>query len=85
MTERKAQVPTQAAGAWLTEKAPDGVIPEEAMSPIAAARLVQEELAVEGIPERNLATFVTTVMEPEARLSSTRTSTATSSTTPSTR
>ena len=38
------------------------------MAPIAAARLVQEELAVEGIPERNLATFVTTAMEPEARL-----------------
>src|SRR4051812_1284145 len=37
------------------------------MAPIAAARLVEEELAVEGIPERNLATFVTTVMEPEAR------------------
>jgi glutamate decarboxylase len=31
-------------------------------------RLVQQELAVEGIPERNLATFVTTWMEPEARV-----------------
>ena len=30
-------------------------------------RLVTQELAVEGIPERNLATFVTTWMEPEAR------------------
>src|SRR4051812_43138928 len=30
-------------------------------------RLVGQELAVEGIPERNLATFVTTWMEPEAR------------------
>ena len=30
-------------------------------------RLVEQELAVEGIPERNLATFVTTFMEPEAR------------------
>ena len=37
------------------------------MTPIAAMRLVSEELAVEGIPERNLATFVTTWMEPEAR------------------
>ena len=37
------------------------------MTPIAAMRLVDEELAVEGIPERNLATFVTTWMEPEAR------------------
>ena len=32
-----------------------------------AMRLIEEELAVEGIPERNLATFVTTWMEPEAR------------------
>jgi glutamate decarboxylase len=56
------------AGAWLTEGAPDGAIPDQAMSPIAAMRLLQQELAVEGIPERNLATFVTTWMEPEARV-----------------
>jgi glutamate decarboxylase len=37
------------------------------MPSVAAMRLVQQELAVEGIPERNLATFVTTWMEPEAR------------------
>jgi glutamate decarboxylase len=37
------------------------------MPAIGAMRLVEEELAVEGIPERNLATFVTTWMEPEAR------------------
>ena len=55
-------------GAWITEGAPDSVIPEEPMAAIAAMRLVDEELAVEGIPERNLATFVTTWMEPEARL-----------------
>ena len=72
MTERRAEIPTQVTGAWITEKAPDGAIPEEAMSPIAAARLVEERANVrlsrcEGIPERNLATFVTTVMEPEAR------------------
>jgi glutamate decarboxylase len=58
-------VPT---GAFLTEKAPDGSIPDEPRSPIEAMRLVQQELAVEGIPERNLATFVTTWMEPEARV-----------------
>jgi glutamate decarboxylase len=56
------------AGAWLTEGAPDGAIPDQPMSPIAAMRLVQQELTVEGIPERNLATFVTTFMEPEARV-----------------
>ena len=55
-------------GAWLTVDAPQDAIPETAMSPIAAMRLVTNELAVEGIPERNLATFVTTWMEPEARV-----------------
>ena len=54
-------------GAWITEGAPDHVIPDDPMTAIAAMRLVGQELAVEGIPERNLATFVTTWMEPEAR------------------
>ncbi len=57
----------KAAGAFLTEDAPSEAIPENPMSAIAAKRLVGQELAVEGIPERNLATFVTTWMEPEAR------------------
>jgi glutamate decarboxylase len=55
-------------GAWLTEEAPADIIPENPMAAIAAMRLVRQELAVEGIPERNLATFVTTWMEPEARI-----------------
>ena len=54
-------------GEWITRDAPDDAIPEDPMAAIAAMRLVEEELAVEGIPERNLATFVTTWMEPEAR------------------
>jgi glutamate decarboxylase len=54
-------------GTWLTEGAPDQAIPDEPMAPVPAMRLVDQELAVEGIPERNLATFVTTWMEPEAR------------------
>jgi glutamate decarboxylase len=58
----------EAAGAWLTEGAPDNAIPESPMEAVAAMRLVNQELAVEGIPERNLATFVTTWMEPEARV-----------------
>ena len=37
-------------GAWLTVDAPQDAIPETAMSPIAAMRLVTNELAVEGIP-----------------------------------
>jgi glutamate decarboxylase len=57
----------QEAGAYLTVDAPTDTIPEQPMTAIAAMRLVEEELAVEGVPERNLATFVTTWMEPEAR------------------
>jgi glutamate decarboxylase len=62
-----AQDYLKTVGTWITEGAPDSAIPEEPMAPIAAMRLVDQELAVEGIPERNLATFVTTWMEPEAR------------------
>ncbi|MET0927237.1 MAG: pyridoxal-dependent decarboxylase, partial [Solirubrobacterales bacterium] len=54
-------------GKWLIEGAPDDEIPPEGMTPIAARRLIGEEMVLDGIPERNLATFVTTWMEPEAR------------------
>src|SRR3954453_19855057 len=50
---------------FLTEDAPDGPFPASGMSALDAMRLVDEELAVEGDPNRNLATFVTTWMEPE--------------------
>ncbi|HEX5376066.1 MAG TPA: glutamate decarboxylase [Solirubrobacterales bacterium] len=52
---------------FLTEDAPDGPFPEGGMSALDAMRLLDEELALEGDPQRNLATFVTTWMEPEAR------------------
>ncbi len=69
MTDIPTVMPVaEAAGEWLTEGAPDNAIPEQPMSPVAAMRLVNQELAIEGIPERNLATFVTTYMEPEARV-----------------
>jgi glutamate decarboxylase len=55
-------------GGWLERGAPDRAIPDEPLTPVAAMRLVGQELSVEGIPERNLATFVTTWMEPEARV-----------------
>jgi glutamate decarboxylase len=58
----------RAPGWFLTRDAPDDAIPEEGLPAIQAMRLVEQELAVEGIPERNLATFVTTWMEPEARV-----------------
>jgi glutamate decarboxylase len=52
---------------FLTEDAPDGPFPEQGMSALDAQRLVEEELELEGDPNRNLATFVTTWMEPEAQ------------------
>jgi glutamate decarboxylase len=52
---------------FLTEDAPDGPFPATGMSSLDAMRLVDEELALEGDPQRNLATFVTTWMEPEAQ------------------
>jgi glutamate decarboxylase len=52
---------------FLTEDAPDGDFPASGMAALDAMRLVDEELALEGDPQRNLATFVTTWMEPEAQ------------------
>ena len=37
------------------------------MDPLQAMRIVEADLTLEGIPERNLATFVTTWMEPEVQ------------------
>jgi len=52
---------------FLTEDAPDKEFPAGGMSALDAMRLVDEELVLEGDPWRNLATFVTTWMEPEAQ------------------
>src|ERR1700755_3588100 len=54
-------------GRFLTEDAPDGPFPKSGMSALDAQRLVAEGLQLEGDPNRNLATFVTTSMEPGAR------------------
>src|SRR6476646_6095203 len=47
--------------------APDHQLPAVGMTPVDALRLIEEELVLDGIPSRNLATFVTTWMEPEAQ------------------
>jgi glutamate decarboxylase len=52
---------------FVVEDAPDGRLPAETMDPVAAMRIISEDLVLDGIPERNLATFVTTWMEPEAQ------------------
>jgi glutamate decarboxylase len=52
---------------FVTEEVPSRELPETGMSPVDAMRLVADDLALEGDPARNLATFVTTWMEPEAQ------------------
>jgi len=52
---------------WLLEGAPDNQIPAHGVEPLVAMRVIDEEIVLDGIPERNLATFVTTWMEPEAQ------------------
>jgi glutamate decarboxylase len=52
---------------FLTQEVPSRYFPEVGMTAQDAMRLVSEDLALEGDPARNLATFVTTWMEPEAR------------------
>ena len=52
---------------FITQEVPSREFPETGMPPVDAMRLVAEDLALEGDPARNLATFVTTWMEPEAQ------------------
>ena len=53
--------------AFLLSEAPDHRLPQVGMPAADAMRLLGEELVLDGIPMRNLATFVTTWMEPHAR------------------
>ena len=53
--------------AFLLSEAPDHRLPQAGMPAADAMRLLGEELVLDGIPMRNLATFVTTWMEPEAQ------------------
>ena len=52
---------------FITEEVPSLRFPQAGMPPVDAMRLVAEDLALEGDPARNLATFVTTWMEPQAQ------------------
>jgi len=51
---------------YLLEPAPDHKLPKSGMSAEEALGLLQQETVLDGLPARNLATFVTTWMEPEA-------------------
>jgi glutamate decarboxylase len=52
---------------FLLEPPPDDHLSDHGMRAVDAMRLVGAELVLDGIPMRNLATFVTTWMEPEAQ------------------
>jgi glutamate decarboxylase len=52
---------------FVTEEVPTREFPETGIPALDAFRLVAEDLALEGDPARNLATFVTTWMEPQAQ------------------
>src|SRR3954452_12121218 len=58
---------TQYGNRFLLESAPDDALPAHEMRAVEAMRLIEEDLVLDGIPMRNLATFVTTWMEPEAQ------------------
>src|SRR4051794_18347295 len=60
------QVAAAYGNRFLLEPAPDNALPAHGMHSGEALRLIEEELVLDGIPMRNLATFVTTWMEPEA-------------------
>ena len=53
---------------YFTQPAPDHKMPEVGVIPRAAYNMVASEMELDGDPNKNLATFVTTWMEPEARL-----------------
>ena len=51
---------------FVINEVPSTAFPDVGMPAVDAMRLVSEDLALEGDPARNLATFVTTWMEPQA-------------------
>jgi glutamate decarboxylase len=55
------------AAHYLTEPAIDRCLPEGSVLPRTAKGIVESEMILDGDPSKNLATFVTTWMEPEAR------------------
>jgi glutamate decarboxylase len=67
LTEQLDTLAREYGNRFLHQPAPDNELPEHGMRAGDAMRLIGEELVLDGIPMRNLATFVTTWMEPEAQ------------------
>jgi glutamate decarboxylase len=64
--ERLQALASMYGNRFLLEPAPDHALPKFGMPADDAMNLVAEELRLDGDPMRNLATFVTTSMEPQA-------------------
>jgi glutamate decarboxylase len=67
LSEQIDELAKQYGNRFLLEQAPDNELSEHGMPAVDAMRLIGEELVLDGMPMRNLATFVTTWMEPEAQ------------------
>ncbi len=66
MPGEDSSLPAYYGSRFFVEGVPANRFPEEGMGAEDAYELVNEELHLDGDPSRNLATFVTTWMEPEA-------------------
>src|SRR6202166_1565260 len=71
MTVSRPSVPAHSiapayTGRMFTTPVPALLLPEESMDPDAAYRFIHDELMLDGSSRLNLATFVTTWMDPEA-------------------
>jgi glutamate decarboxylase len=63
--EKPSIEPTFSRARFIGEPAPDHRIPDQPMDPADARLLIDQELLLDGDPEKNLATFVTTWMGPD--------------------
>jgi len=66
LSTEEAQIAPRRARQVLTEPVPKYELPENSMDPDLAYQLIHDELLLDGSARLNLATFVTTWMEPQA-------------------
>ena len=66
MSPPNSDLPARYGSRFFVDGVPEAEFPAEGMSARDAYELIDEEMALDGDPARNLATFVTTWMEPEA-------------------
>jgi glutamate decarboxylase len=66
LSPEEAQIAPRRARQVLTEPVPKYELPENSMDPDLAYQLIHDELLLDGSARLNLATFVTTWMEPQA-------------------